>query len=233
MKAGAFDFMIKDNDRSYFKMIPVALESAVKRKEQECLFRKMVSAVEQSPSIIVITSKDGKIEYINPKVTELTGYSSEEIIGQKTSIFKSGFQDGNFYNSIWKTINSGMKWTGEFYNKTKSGNYYWEFSSIAPIVNESGETTHFLKVGEDISVKKRIEEQRLNNEKQKSILELTGIVSHEINQPLQIIMGYRELLAEKDKDDPSLQKTIKSIIGNTERIVDITNKIINLMKQQS
>lgn len=233
MKAGAFDFLIKDNDRSYLKMIPLACESAIQRKAQELLLKKMVSAVEQSPSLILITNHEGIIEYVNPKFTELTGYTQEELSGQTPSLFKSGFQDEGFYKKVQETIVNGNKWTGEFYNKTKSGHFYWEFSSIAPIFNISGEITHYVKVGEDITEKKKVEEEKINNEKLKSILELAGTVSHEINQPLQIIMGYSELLMEKSNSDPSLVKTVKAIITNIERIVDITNKIRNITEYKT
>lgn len=225
MKAGAYDFLIKDHDRTYLKMIPVACNSAINRKEQEHMLNKMIQAVEQSPSLILITNKEGIIEYANPKLTEISGYSNDEIKGKKPSIFHSGHQDKLFYEKLWECLYNGEKWSGEFYNKNKDGSYYWESASIAPLFNQSGEVTHYVKVGEDISLKKKAEEEKLYTEKLKSILEIAGTVSHEMNQPLQIILGHCELLNAKADADPSLKKSISTIISNVERIVEITSKI--------
>ncbi len=225
MKAGAYDFLIKDEDRSYLKMIPVACLSAINRKEQENLLSKMIQAVEQSPSLIMITNKEGLIEYSNPKLTEVSGYSQDELIGQKPNIFHSGHQDNLFYQKLWDCLLNGQKWSGEFFNKNKDGSYYWEAASIAPLFNNSGVITHYVKVGEDITLKKKAEEEKLYTEKLKSILEIAGTVSHEMNQPLQIILGHCELLNDKADSDPSLKKSISTIITNVERIVDITSKI--------
>ncbi len=233
MKAGAYDFLLKDQERSYLKMIPVACESAIKRREQEVLLGKLALAVDQSPSLIMITNKDSVIEYINPKLIEITGYNQDELIGQKPSIFSSDFHDQKFYGNIKETLKNGNKWTGEFYNRTKSNNFYWEFSSIAPMFNKKGEITHFVKVGEDITDKKKAESMILYNEKLKSILEMAGAVSHEMNQPLQIILGHSELLYEKGEKDPPLQKSINTIIDNVKRIVNITNKIRNITEYKT
>ncbi|MCB5250467.1 MAG: PAS domain S-box protein [Candidatus Cloacimonadales bacterium] len=225
MKAGAFDFLVKDKERAYLQMIPITCAYAIKRKEQESMLNKMVQAVEQSPTLIIITNKEGLIEYINPKVTEQTGFTFEEIKYKSPKIFNSGHQSSEFYKNFWDILNRGEKWNGEFYNKNKDGTYYWESASIAPIKNSAGDTTHFVKVGEDISQKKKAEELNIYSEKLKSILEIAGTVSHELNQPLQIIMGHCELLSEKAKQNPWLEKSISSILSNIERIVEIINKI--------
>lgn len=233
MKSGAFDFLIKDSERSYLKMIPIACESAIKRKEQEKLLLKMIQAVEQSPSLILITDKDGIIEYANPKLTETTGYSLDELKGSKPSIFHSGHQDSDFYRNLWDKLSKGEKWNGEFYNKNKDGSFYWEFSSIAPLMNHSGDITHYVKVGENVTEKKKAEAEKLYTEKLKSVLELAGTVSHEINQPLQVILGHSELLIEKGNHEPGLKKSIQTIISNINRIVDITAKIRSITEYKT
>lgn len=136
----------------------------IERKRIEENTLKLSKAIEQSPSSIVITDIDGNIEYVNPKFTEVTGYSLNEVIGKTPGILKSGIHDKSFYENLWKTILSGSDWRGEFLNKKKSGETYWEEAVISPIFNENGEITHFIAVKEDITEKKIMLEQIVESE---------------------------------------------------------------------
>ena len=113
--------------------------------------------VEQSPSTIVITDIKGNIEYVNPKFTQLTGYSAEEAIGQNTRILKSDETLPDVYKCLWKSILSGNVWRGEFCNRKKNGELYWESASISPIKNSEDVIIHFVAVKEDISKRKQME----------------------------------------------------------------------------
>ncbi len=132
------------------------------RKQAEKELEKLSRAVEQSPATIVITDSDGKIEYVNPKFTQLTGYSSEEAIGTNPRILKSGKHPPEFYEHLWNTIISGDTWQGEFHNKKKNGELYWESASISPITNEEGAITNFVCVKENITEKRRAEKALQN-----------------------------------------------------------------------
>jgi PAS domain S-box-containing protein len=124
--------------------------------------QKLSSAIEHSPTSVMITNNEGIIEYVNPKFCEICGYSIHEVIGKNPSILKSGLHDKHFYEELWKTIKSGKMWKGEFINKDKHGNLYTISTSIAPIKNENGEITHYVSTREDISqqieAKKALEE---------------------------------------------------------------------------
>ncbi|MBN2712969.1 MAG: PAS domain S-box protein [Planctomycetes bacterium] len=121
--------------------------------------RKLSTAVEQSPSIVVITDPKGNIEYVNPRFTELTGYSAKEVIGKNPRILKSGGTPEENYKKLWDTITSGRVWTGEFQNKRKNGTLYYELTTIGPIKNDAGEITHFLAVKEDATQRKDTEKE--------------------------------------------------------------------------
>ncbi|MEP0860337.1 MAG: PAS domain S-box protein [Ignavibacterium sp.] len=136
----------------------------IERKRAEETTFKLSKAIEQSPSSIVITDIDGNIEYVNPKFTQVTGYKSEEVIGQNPRILKSGTQDNSFYENFWQTILAGKDWRGEFHNRKKSGELYWEEAVISPLFNEQGEITHFIAVKEDITEKKIMLEQIVESE---------------------------------------------------------------------
>jgi len=115
------------------------------------------AAIEQSPSIVVITDLQGNIEYVNPKFTEQTGYTKDGVIGKNPRILKSDHFQDKIYEEMWKTISSGGEWRGEFHNKKKNGELYWESASITSIKDSKGDIKHYLAVKEDITDKKRIE----------------------------------------------------------------------------
>lgn len=119
---------------------------------------QLSQVVEQSPSAVVITDTKGSIEYVNPKFSEVTGYSREEVLGQNPRVLKSGEQPPGVYRDLWAAITSGRAWRGEFHNRRKNGELFWESASISPLTNEEGEITHFLAVKEDINERKRTEE---------------------------------------------------------------------------
>ena len=130
----------------------------IKHKEAEALAKKLNSAVEHSPAIVVITDSRGNIEYVNSKFTEITGYKSEEVLGKNPRILKSGKSKKEDYQELWRTIISGKEWRGEFLNRKKDGGLYWEQASISSIINSQGEITHFVAVKEDITERKHSEE---------------------------------------------------------------------------
>ncbi len=127
-----------------------------KRIKAEHEVVKLSTAMEQSPISIIITDIDGVIEYVNPTFEKLTGYSIDEVIGTKPSILKSGVNPDSEYSKLWKTITAGKVWTGEFLNKKKNGELYWESATISPIFDNNNSITHFLAVKEDITKKKEI-----------------------------------------------------------------------------
>ncbi|MBI2354467.1 MAG: response regulator [Deltaproteobacteria bacterium] len=128
--------------------------------QAESELRKFYLAAEQSPSQLVITNTKGLIEYANPRLCEVTGFTRDEIIGQTPALFKSGRMPSLFYRSLWDTLRAGQEWQGEFLNRRKDGSFYWERASIAPIKDSGGTITHFIKVAEDVTEQRRAEESQ-------------------------------------------------------------------------
>ena len=127
--------------------------------------RKLSRAVEQSPSSVIITDTDGSIEYVNPKFTQVTGYSSDEVLGMNPRILKSGALSPEVYREMWNTITAGREWRGELHNRKKDGELFWEFASISPIFDERARITHFVAVKEDITGRKGAEETLARRER--------------------------------------------------------------------
>ena len=175
LRRGAWDYLAKpvQNMMELELMVARCLERAQlvsqNRNYQENLeqlvgqrtaeLRKLTTAVEQSANTVVITGVDGTIEYVNPKFTQTSGYSREEALGNNLRFLKSGKQPESLYRNLWETISSGREWSGELCNKAQDGREYWELCSIAPIKDDTGSITNFVAIKEDITTRKRSEEQ--------------------------------------------------------------------------
>jgi len=123
----------------------------------EELIRKLTRAVDQSPSTIVITDTKGTIEYVNPRFTVLTGYTSAEAIGQNPRMLNAGKLPRGVYEGLWKTLASGKEWSGELLNRKKNGELFWENATIAPVRDDRGVVTHYVAIKEDITRRKETE----------------------------------------------------------------------------
>ena len=140
------------------------VQDITERKEAEESLRTLSQAIEQSPTAVVITDRDGIIEYVNPHFTKVTGYTAEETIGQNPRILNSDCHPPEFYRELWATLLAGGEWHGEFRNKKKTGELYWEAAVIAPVKNNADEITHFVAVKEDISERKLAEDKLRQSE---------------------------------------------------------------------
>ncbi len=219
-------------------------QDMTERKRVEEQLRKLSRAVEQSPSTVVITDTDGNIEYVNPKFTQLTGYSREEVIGQNPRILKSGETPPQEYGQLWSTIMSGGEWRGEFHNRKKNGELYWESASISPIRDPEGNITHFLAVKEDITERKRAEEEirKLNADLTRRALELNVMykeleafsysVSHDLRAPLRGIDGFSQALMEEhgSKLGPQGMHYLQRVRAATQRMAQLIDDLLLLSR---
>ena len=155
--------------------------------------RKLSRSVEQSPVSVLITDREGHIEYINPKFTSVTGYAEQEVLGNTPRILKSGEMKDSDYADLWSTILSGREWQGELHNRKKNGELFWEYASISPIKDENGEITHFLAIKEDITERKRLQQELIQIQKMESIGNLAGGIAHDFNNLLTVINGHAEI----------------------------------------
>ncbi len=152
------------------------------RKRAEVKVRQLSLVVEQSPVLVVITDLEGGIIYVNRMFSEVTGYSLEECIGRNPRILKSGECKSLVYQQLWTCITAGNIWRGEFHNRKKSGELYWERAAISPLLDATGKITHFVGVKEDITELKRTEEAlRASEARLAAGTELAGLGYFEVN----------------------------------------------------
>jgi len=152
------------------------------RKRTEAQVRQLSLAVEQSPVLVMITDLQGKIIYVNRKFTETTGYSAAECLGQNPRLFKSGECPPATYQELWTCITGGRIWRGEFHNRKKSGELYWERAVISPLLDAAGHVTHFVGVKEDVTERKRTEAAlRASETRLAAGTELAGLGYYEVD----------------------------------------------------
>jgi diguanylate cyclase (GGDEF)-like protein/PAS domain S-box-containing protein len=176
------------------------------RKKVDERLQQLSRAVEQSPASIVITNTDGIIEYVNPRFTLVTGYSSEEVLGKNPRLLNTDQTPQGTHRNLWDTLTTGREWQGEFVNRKKNGELYYESAIISPILDANGVTTHYLAVKEDITERKRAEvELQRANQKLQVQLESIQLLQAELREqairdPLTGLFNRRYLNETLDRE---------------------------------
>lgn len=238
LKLGAVDYVLKDRPERLPFSIRRALNEAKEKetlRKTETQLRKLSRAVEQSTNTIVITDTNGAIEYANQTAANLTGYTIEELIGSNPRIFSTGELPKEEYAKLWSTIKSGQQWNGEFHNKKKNGEMYWETATITPILDEDGTITNFLAIKKDITEDKKltselIEAKEHAEESDRLKSAFLANISHEIRTPMNGILGFAELLKTPELSADVQENYIHIIEQSGNRMLNIINDIVDISK---
>ena len=216
-------------------MVLVAISDLSERLQYEERLQVLSGAIFNSPVSVVITTPDGTIEYVNPKFTEVTGYTAEEAIGQNPRILKSGNLPESFYKNLWETITKGEVWQGEFENKKKNGEIFWEHASITGIRNKKGEIAYYVAIKEDITERKKTELELIRakekaEESDRLKTAFLANMSHEIRTPLNAIIGFTGML-HSDTLEPQLREEYFAIINqSSQALLNLIDDIIDVAK---
>ena len=202
------------------------IEEITERKQAEEQIRKLMRAVEQSPAIIMITDLTGAIEYVNPKFTELTGYTLAEVLGMNPRILKGDKTSAEEYRHLWEMITREGQWSGEFRNRKKNGELYWEFATISPIIGANGRPTHFLAVKEDITQRKTLEAQLRQAQKLDSIGQLAGGVAHDFNNILALMMMHLGSLQDNPTIGGNVRQSLTELMDGAKRAASLTRQLL-------
>lgn len=179
-------------------MIVVISRDVTSRINAEKDIKRLSTAVEQSSNTVVITDVEGKIEYVNKKFSELTGYSKQEVIGKNPSVLRSLTSDNDVYKDLWTTILTGKVWEGELKNKKKNGDNYWERIKITPVIDELDRITGFIAVKDDITKERKINEKLSHSLKEKEIM--LKEIHHRVKNNLQVVISLLSLQANSSDD---------------------------------
>lgn len=195
---------------------------------------KLTNAVEQSPVSLVIADLDGRVLYVNPKFTSVTGYSLEDVIEQNLAVLKEAHDTQESWDSFWTDVRSVREWRGEVRTRCKDGGILWESVQISPIRNSHGEVTHFLCLREDITERKRLEEQLRQSQKMESLGTLAGGIAHDFNNMLAIINGYTEIclsrLATTGTED-NLRRYLREVHSAAQRAIGLVHRILTFSRK--
>ena len=194
--------------------------------------RKLSRAVEQSADTVVITDRQGIIEYVNPAFEMLTGYSRDDVQGKTPRVLKSGEQASDVYQQMWKTILAGNVYRGILVNRKKNGQLYYVEESICPIRDAEGQITHFISNGRDLTERLRLEAQLLQAQKMDAIGRLAGGVAHDFNNLLTIITSYSELALDSIPQNSPLEAKIQEILQAARRAAELTRQLLAFSRKQ-
>lgn len=236
----------------------IVFHDITKYRQSEEHSHKLLMAIEQSPAIVMITDPEGVIEYVNPRFVELTGYTSEEVIGRNPRILKSDKQSKEVYKQMWEMITSGQEWRGEWLNRKKEGELYWESASISAVRNHKGNITNFIKVAEDITHRKLIEEelirsqceleervaartaeleavheQLIHAEKLSAIGKLSASIAHEFNNPIYGIRNVLDRIKKKQPLDKKNKEFVDMAIHECDRVSELIKKLMDFHRPSS
>jgi two-component system, cell cycle sensor histidine kinase and response regulator CckA len=209
-----------------------AIRDITARKRAELELRKLSRAIEQSPMVVTITDAKGAIEYVNPSFTTTTGYTFAEVRGKNPRILKSGEQSDAFYRDLWSTISDGKEWRGEFHNRKKNGELFWESAIISPITDDSGHVTHYLALKQDITAHRRLEMQFRHMQKMEAVGQLAGGIAHDFNNILAATTLHLNLLQKEPQLTPRLRASLLELEMETRRATALTRQLLLFSRKQ-
>lgn len=231
IKLGASDYVIKDVDFGHLKMMPFIIESSIKKKHVEDKIKKLSMAVEQSPSMLFITDENGLVDYINPRVTEITGYDPTELLGKNLLELHLSHNPEEKLQEIKDALANGGKWQGTACHARKSGELFFESTTISPIYNDDGQLKGYIEVAEDITEKKKAEEaiKKYSDELRESNAskdKMFSIIAHDLKTPFNGLMAFSDILSS-DYDTLSKEEVLEyiNVIG------DLSRNTFNLLEK--
>ena len=202
------------------------------RKRAEAENVRLVTAIEQFAEAVMITDTAGKILYVNPAFSRISGYSREEALGRNPSILKSGYQGPAIYQQLWATILQGKIWHGELVNRRRDGSLYNEQMNIAPVRGERGEVTHFIATKQDVTEYKRLQRQLIQAQKMEAVGRLAGGVAHDFNNLLTVINGYAQILTKRSSAEDPRRGLFEEILMAGERAASLTRQLLAFSRRQ-
>jgi two-component system cell cycle sensor histidine kinase/response regulator CckA len=202
------------------------------QQEAEESLRKLSRAVEQSADTIMVTNREGIIEYVNPAFEALTGFTFAEACGKTPRILKSGEQSVEIYQQLWKTILAGNVFRGIFSNRKKNGELYYVEECISPVRDAGARITHFISNGRDLTDRMRLEAELVQAQKMDAVGRLAGGIAHDFNNLLTIITSYSELALDSVPDRSPMEAKLKEILLAAGRAAELTRQLLGFSRKQ-
>ena len=204
----------------------------LKNLESEEILRKLWRSVEQMADALIIMDRSGVMEYVNPAFEALTGYSRQEAIGQPFAMLRSEQHADELYEEMWSTVRSGNVFRGIVINRKKNGETFIIEKTFTPLRNGTGEITHFISTGRDITERRKLESDLQQAQKMDAVGRLAGGVAHDFNNLLLVISAYAELMLDSLGENDPLRRNVAEIMGASRRAADLTRQLLAFGRKQ-
>ena len=219
------------DDQELLASIAARITDLLNSIHQDRRLHHLSAAVEQAGESVMITDRQGTIEYVNPAFTAITGYESDEVLGKDPSILKSNAQDSSYYRDLWTTISRGDIWTGTLIDRKKDGSCYPALMNVAPIFDDQGNITHFVATQQDTTELRQLEEQFFEAQKLQAIGTLAGGIAHDFNNMLATIQGNTFLARRYSEDNPDLNRHLDTLDVVVERAATMVKQLLTYARK--
>ncbi|MBN1674264.1 MAG: PAS domain S-box protein [Kiritimatiellae bacterium] len=226
-----FTYPLVDIGTGHMKGAIAYIHDITGRRESEAERVRLSTAVTQAAEAIVVTDRNGTINYVNPAFEQITGFGVVEVIGKNPRILKSGQQEAAFYRDMWETLTAGKVWRGRFVNKRKDGTLYAEDATISPIRDEAGTITNYVAVKRDVTEEIELEAQLRQAQKMEAIGNLAGGVAHDFNNLLTGILGYSNMLKSYVKPGDNVYRAAEVIERAANRAAVLTHQLLDFARK--
>ena len=223
--------VLRDASGSIVAGIELVRDITARRRGEEDRVR-LAMAVDQSAEAVVITDREGAIQYVNPAFERITGYSPADAVGKNPRILRGGKRDESFYREMWETLLRGDVWNGHFVNRKKDGSLYEEDATISPVRDSSGNIVSFVAVKRDVTRMLSLEKQVRMAQKMEAVGTLAGGIAHDFNNMLTVILGYGEMLKLRIANDPKAVSDLDEILRSAERASVLTRQLLTFARRQ-
>ncbi len=216
---------------SVVKIFAARAASELQRIQDDRHVRRLARAVEGASDIVIITDSDAKITYVNPAFERITGYSSQEAIGEKPRLLRSGKQDDKFYENVWSDIRTEGSWNGSIVNKKKDGALYTAEVSITAIKDDNGKLTSFVALQRDVTAQRESERRLRQAQKMGAVGALAGGIAHDFNNILMGITGFTEMVCDELPKDSPLVDDLKEALAAGSRAKELVQQILRFSRR--
>jgi len=220
-----------DEEQGLFHDIAARMSDVLSSEYLNHDLQKLSQAVQQAGEAVMITDRHATIEYVNPAFSAITGYAPEDIVGKTPAVLKSSAQDPAFYKELWETILQGNIWHGTLIDRRKDGSFYPALMSVAPIVGDEGETTHFVSLQQDMTEYKKLEEQFIQSQKMEAIGRLVGGIAHDFNNMLAAMQGNLYLAKTETQGESRVSERLDNIGLLSQRAADMVAQLLTFARK--